>query len=360
MVERWLNEPGTPEVAAVHCLQMRGAIAAMTTEPTAALTYAQAALQRLRQAGLGGGDVEADLLGDIGFALHQNSRSAEAEAYFEESMQRFAALQRLDSLHARVMLNNWGVVELTTGEVLRALQRYDALLASHRRLMAWREPLSWLLGNRALALERLGRLDDALLAYEETVRASAAVKHQHGTQYGLVGMASVQLTMGRIDEAERSLARAVALGGDAREPASIRGTWVQARLDLQRGRAAQAHAALEKQLVFLRSINANRYYLAMNLRTRAEAALALARPGDALADAREALSIAQRLQGGKPHSDQVGLAWLTLGRVELAAGRSDAARQAFEQGAVHLAEATGADSAETQQAHALLKTAAAN
>ncbi|MFT3953730.1 MAG: protein kinase [Piscinibacter sp.] len=360
LVERWLREPGTPEVAAVHCLQMRGAIAAMTTEPTAALSYAQAALQRLRQAGLGGGDVEADLLGDIGFALHQNSRSAEAEAYFEESMQRFAALQRLDSLHARVMLNNWGVVELTTGEVLRALQRYDALLASHRRLMAWREPLSWLLGNRALALERIGRLDDALLAYEETLRASEAVKHQHGTQYGLVGMASVQLAQGRVDEADRLLARASALGGDAREPASIRGTWVQARLDLQRGRAAQAHAALEKQLAFLRSINANQYYLAMNLRTRAEAALALARHDDALADAREALSIAQRLQGGKPHSDQAGLAWLTLGRVELAGGRPDAARQAFEQGALHLAGATGADSPESQQARALAKAASAN
>lgn len=359
-VERWLNEPGTPEVAAVHCLQMRGAIAAITTEPKAALSHAQAALQRLRQAGLGGGDVEADLLGDIGFALYQNSRSTEAEAYFEESMQRFAALRRLDSLHARVMLNNWGVVELATGDVLRALQRYDDLLASHRRLMAWREPPSWLLGNRALALERVGRLDDAMLAYEETVRVSEAVKHQHGTQYGLVGMASVQLALGRTDAAAHTLQRATALGGDAREPASIRGTWVQARMDLQQGRAAQAHAALDKQLAFLRSIDANHAYLAMNLRTRAEAALALARHDDALADAREALAIAQRLQGGKPHSDQAGLAWLTLGRAELAAGRPGAARQAFEQAAAHLAASTGADSPDSLQASALLRSAPTN
>ena len=357
LVERWLREPETPDLAAVHCLQMRGAIAASTTEPKAALAYSQAALERLRRAGLAGGDVEADLLGDIGFALHHNSRSSEAEAFFEESMQRFRALNRLDSLHARVMLSNWGVAELATGDVQHALQRYDELLASHRRLMAWREPPTWVLGNRAMALERSGRLDDALLAYTETLRASEAVKHVHGAQYGLVGMASVQLALGRVDEAEQSLLRAAAIAGtvDPREPAHIRSVWVRARIDLQRGRAAAAHATLDKQLAFLRSIGANDAYVAMNLRSRAEAALALSRPTDALTDARDALAIAQRLQGGKPHSDQAGLAWLTLGRAELAAGRAAAARSAFEQGVTHLAAATGADSPESLRAKLLLK-----
>ncbi len=362
LVERRIREPGAPELVVVQCLQMRGAIASSTTEPKAALAYAQAALQRLRRAGLAGDDVEADLLGDIGFALHQNSRSAEAEAFFEESMQRFRALNRLDSLHARVMLSNWGVAELATGNVQRALQRFDELLASHRRLMAWREPPSWVLGNRAMALERSGRLDDALLAYAETLRVSEAVKHVHGAQYGLVGMASVQLALGRVGEAEQSLQRAAAIAANAdpREPAHIRSVWVRARIELKRGHPDVAFATLDKQLAFLRSIAANDAYIAMNLRWRAEAALALSRPADARSDARDALAIAQRLQGGKPHSDQTGLAWITLGRAEQAAGRGAAARQAFEQAAAHLVAATGADSPESLQASALLKSVPTN
>ena len=87
-------------------------------------------------------ETEADLLGDIGYALHVSGRSSEAEPYFEDALQRYRALNRLDGLHARVMLSNWGVMELATGDVQRALQRYDELLAGHRRLMAWRAPPS--------------------------------------------------------------------------------------------------------------------------------------------------------------------------------------------------------------------------
>ncbi|WP_341889066.1 serine/threonine-protein kinase [Variovorax sp. YR752] len=362
LVDRWIRDPRTPDVAAVHCLQMRGAIAANTIEPQVALEFAQAALQRLRAAGLAGGDVEAELLGDIGFALHQNGRSGEAEAYFEDSLARYRALNRADSLHARVMLSNWGVVELATGDVLHALQRYDELLAGHRRLMAWREPPSWVLGNRALALERIGRFDDALAAYAETLRVSEAVKHAHGAQYGLVGMASVLLALGRIAEAEQALARAEALEGadDPRQPAHIRGVWVRAGIALQRDRAAEAHAALERQLAQLRASGTSPAYVGQALRTRAEAALALARHEEALADAREALAIAQRLQGGKPHSDQAGLAWITLGRAQSAAGSAAAARSAIAQGVAHIMAATGGDSPQSRRAVLLLRTMPTN
>lgn len=362
MLERWIADPRTPDLAAVHCLQMRGAIAANRTEAAVALRSAQAALERLRATGQAGGDMEADLLGDIAFALHASGRSGEAEAWFEQSQQRYRALNRLDSLHARVMLSNWGVVELATGDVQRALARYDELLASHRRLMAWRDPPSWVLGNRALALERTGRHDEALAAYAETLRASEAAKHAQGSRYGLVGMASVLVTIGRLDEADATLVRAAALpgAGEASHPATLRAEWVRARALLGRGRAAAAHEALGRQLDFLRGIGANPSYLGMALRTRAEAALALGRPAEAAADAREALAIAQRLQGGKPHSDNAGLAWRVLGQAEQAAGRAGPARAALQQAAEHLDAAAGPESIEARQARSLLLAATAN
>ncbi|MGD9831209.1 MAG: protein kinase [Piscinibacter sp.] len=362
MVERWIADPGTPDLAAVHCLQMRGAIAANRTEAAVALRSSQAALERLRAAGQAGGDMEADLLGDIAFALHAGGRSGEAEAWFEQSQQRYRALNRQDSLHARVMLSNWGVVELATGDVQRALARYDELLDSHRRLMAWRDPPSWVLGNRALALERTGRHDEALAAYAETLRASEASKHAQGSRYGLVGMASVLVATGRLDEADAALRRGAALPGaeETGHPSVIRAEWVRARLMLKRGQAAQAHEALDRQLTFLRSIGANPSYIGMALRERAEAALDLGRPAAAADDAREALAIAQRLQAGKPHSDSTGLAWLLLGRVEAAAGRADESHAALQQAREHLEAAAGPLSADARRAHLLLGGEATN
>ncbi len=356
MLERWIDAPGTPAVAAVHCLQMRGAMAANTLDGQLALRSTQAALQRLRAAGLGGGETEADLLGDIGYALHVSGRSSEAEPYFEDALQRYRALNRLDGLHARVMLSNWGVMELATGDVQRALQRYDELLASHRRLMAWRAPPSWVLGNHAVALERVGRLDEALASYSETQRVSDEAGHAQGVRYGLVGMAGVHLSMGRADEAAAELARADALaaGTNPREPANIRAEWVRARLALHVGRAGDAHAMLTRSIDFLKSIGHGEAYIGSTRRLRVDAALALGRHDEAIGDAREALAIAQRLHGGKPHSDHAGQAWLALGRAEQAAGRRTEARAAFEQAVQHLQATTGATSPDTARARELL------
>lgn len=356
LLERWIADPRTPDLAAVHCLQMRGAIAANRGEAAIALRASQAALERLRAAGLAGGDMEADLLGDIAFALHAGGRSAEAEAWFEQSQQRFKALNRHDSLHARVMLSNWGVAELAAGDVRRALARYDELLDSHRRLMAWRDPPSWVLGNRALALERSGRHDEALAAYADTLRASEAAAHAQGSRYGLVGMASVLVTTGRTAEAGEALRRAASLPGadETSHPANIRAEWVRARALLHDGRAADARAALDRQRRQLQ--DANPSYLGMIVRTRGETSLALGDVEAAIGDAREALAIAQRLQGGKPHSDTAGSAWLLLGRAERAAGRHAEARAALQQAAEQLEAAADPGHPEARQARALLET----
>ncbi|MFT3664091.1 protein kinase domain-containing protein [Piscinibacter sp.] len=355
LLQRWIADRATPDLAAAHCLQMRGAIAANRSEPRLALQSAQAALARLQDAGRGGGALEAELLGDIAFALHADGRSGEAEQWFERSQARYRALHRLDSLHARVMLSNWGVAELASGDVQRALARYDELLAGHRRRMAWRDPPSWLLGNRAMALERIGRWNDALAAYRETLAASERAGHAPGSRYGLAGMAGVLLALGRPDEAEQALQRAAGLPGadDAGHPASIRAEWMQARLLLRRGDAAQAQALLSRQLARLRSIGANPSHLGLALRGRAEASLALGRAADAAVDAREALAIGQRLQGGKPHSDHTGQAWLLLARAGRAGGNDAEAAAAFDRAVEHLAASTGADSPESVRARAL-------
>jgi eukaryotic-like serine/threonine-protein kinase len=362
LLERWISDPRTPDLAVVHCLQMRGGIAANRAEPQVALRSAQHALQRLPSAGLAGSAKEAELLGDIAFALHAGGSSGEAQDWFQRSDRLYRALNRQDSLQARVMLSNWGVVELSTGDVQRGLLHYGELLASHRRLMAWRDPPSWLLGNRALALENTGRWEEALAGYEETLRVSESAQHVQGSRYGLVGMASVLVSSGRLDEAEQMLHRAARLpaADESGHPSVIRAQWVHARLQLARGQAAQARARLGRQIEHLRSIDAAPSPQALMLRARAEAALALGEPAAAADDARQALTMARRLQGGKPHSDSVGLAWLLLGRAELAAGHAAQARAALQQAVEHLEATAGTGLPESRLARSLLQAAAAS
>ncbi|TXC66984.1 tetratricopeptide repeat protein [Piscinibacter aquaticus] len=254
------------------------------------------------------------------------------------------------------------MAELATGDVRRALARYDELLDSHRRLMARRDPPSWVLGNRALALERIGRHDEALAAYADTLRASESAAHAQGSRYGLVGRASVLASTGRLGEAEDVLEQAAALPGsdESSHPAVIRAEWMRARLLLLRGRAAQAHAALDRQLAYLRKLGGNPSYLGLILRARGETSLALGDVPGAIGDAREALVIAQRLQGGKPRSDSAGSARLLLGRAEQAAGRIREAHAALQQAVEHLEAAAGPGHPEAREARTLLRATAPN
>jgi tetratricopeptide (TPR) repeat protein len=74
----------------------------------------------------------------------------------------------------------------------------------------------------------------------------------------------------------------------------------------------------------------------------------------AQADARKALEIAERLQGGKPFSVDTGLGYLTLGRILRESGDAQSARTALQSAAKHLANSVGAEHPDTQLAQQLL------
>jgi eukaryotic-like serine/threonine-protein kinase len=357
LLDRWINDSRTPDVAMVRCLQMRGAIAANSTDAQGALHYARAALARLRTTERRNSETEAELLGDIAYALHLNGRGLEAQNMFEQSLSLYKALNRQDSANARTILANWGVADISSGDLLNALQRYDALLVSHERRAPGSAAPTPVLGNRAQALERLARWPQALQAYADTVRAGEQLNDVPGRCYGLVGTASVLLHLGRRDEARQALARAAELTRDGvldGHPAKLRATAVQARLDLEEDRAADAHRALTGLIDAVRSRGTAEGFMAMALRLRAEAALALGRPADARADADMALAIAQRRQGGKPFSGDTGMALLALGLAQRAAGQAVEARPILEQAVEHLSQTAGPHHPDAERARRLL------
>ena len=79
------------------------------------------------------------------------------------------------------------------------------------------------------------------------------------------------------------------------------------------------------------------------LLSRAELNLAAGLSTAAQADARQALSYAQAVQGDQPYSDRTGRAWLALGRVLSKQADAPRARQAFQAAVTNLSETVDAD-----------------
>jgi hypothetical protein len=60
-------------------------------------------------------------------------------------------------------------------------------------------------------------------------------------------------------------------------------------------------------------------------------------------DARQTLALAQEAQGGLPHSDRTGLAWLILGEVLEKRGDAAGAAEAFDAAVENLSHTVDAD-----------------
>jgi serine/threonine protein kinase/tetratricopeptide (TPR) repeat protein len=356
LLERWIADPTTPELAAIECLKLRGSLAHGQSDAAGALRWSEQALQRLRALPRPSPPQEAELVGDVAFALYLNGRTQEAMQRFDESQARFVTAGRAESAAARVVLSNRGVAESASGDARGALQRYDALLAMHARLVPGQPAPSWVLGNRAAVLDKLGRLAEAHDAYEATSLASLQMTHLPGRVYGLVGMAGVRAQRGEHAEAARLLAEAEAEAAGKvppTHPARIRAVLVQSQLDVAGGRTGVAVERLSALLEGASGAGDAAPARALLLRQRAEALLAAGRLAAARADAEAAVPVFDRLRGDRPHSCDLALAWLMLARV-YAASSDPRARALAGRAAESLRATVDAASPDLRQAEALV------
>jgi hypothetical protein len=91
------------------------------------------------------------------------------------------------------------------------------------------------------------------------------------------------------------------------------------------------------------------------LNFRADAQLGKGDAGAALADARRALEISRRLQGGKQWSSHTGLSLLTIARIQESRGDHEAARAAANEALPHLRETLSPEHPDAQRAAQLGK-----
>jgi tetratricopeptide (TPR) repeat protein len=318
------------------CLEDRAYVAQNENNATDALRFGKLAWERLQQAADATGEQEGEFLGSLGYAAFLGGNNVEANRYYADAMARFAAHELQSSSSAISVRNNWAIVSDGSGNPRTSLALYEEALAASRQNGAQSAPPPYLLGNWANALESLGRYAAALAGYQECVSESRKVGNPMATTYCLLGSASCELELDNLTAAIEYLNQAALAGKPMPDgsPSGIGLKIMRGRIALAENRPADARAALTEAIgASAPSLVPGRAWL-----TRAEVELAQGDLVAAAADARQALSNAQALQRGIPHSNRSGLAWLMLGRVKAAGGDPDGAHLAFEAAVEHLSD----------------------
>jgi tetratricopeptide (TPR) repeat protein len=248
--------------------------------------------------------------------------------FYARSLQEFSRARRDRSPEAVSVRNNWAMVSDASGNPRRSLELYDETLRITNQNDPAARPPAYLLGNRAFALESLGRYAQARDGYQEC--EERAVQATIATQaYCLIGLAKVSLALGDSAATERYLQQDAALIQSS-VPA---GSPPYAALLAQRGRFALKKGVVsEARADFDAAITAsqNNRWATSPLLGRAALNLEAGQPADAEADARRALAIAVKAQGGVRYSRVVGEAWLMLAKISRARNDSLAARDAAQ------------------------------
>jgi tetratricopeptide (TPR) repeat protein len=343
----------TDPQTASQCLFNTATIHLAEQRPAEALRDAQLGLEKSREAG-NGGTVEAALLGAAGYAHELGGRGAEAEQYFARALRKYRELGREHSDGALVILNDWGITMLGAGVPRRALELLDETVRIEGERGPDIELTATTVGNRGLALQALGRWDQARAAFD--LECQLAVRHsdEFSQMHCLVGKASLSIQSGALDSATDDLQRLGQLIADASAPpnsppARVYG-FLQGRLNLARGKLPEARASFE-------SVITQADHDATNMQAylgKAMTELAANDPDTAVEAARRALTMAKGFQGDLPYSNQTGVASLWLGRALLRAGDRVAGRNALETAVTHFSNTIDPEHPALMQARAEL------
>jgi tetratricopeptide (TPR) repeat protein len=344
-----------PGVAAL-CEDYLGQIALMTSDPRGALEHVLAAQSLLRRSTHPGADLRASIHGDLGWALTLNGRNDAAEQEYTTALEDFRAQGRGDSSGAVVMLNNWGLERLGAGDLLGALELYDHAMEQLKHRSAAEAPPPYLVSNRTFALLLLGHYDEAL---QQATKLERLAKEDANPLFELMATvirATAHREKGELQESDAALRSGaqVAAGLPPDAFSMLRYRLVTAEVALARGRIADARPELDALLDRLRARGLRQPVLADTLRARAELAAAQGQFEAGLAEAHEALTVSEELQGRRKASFHTGLSWLTIASLQQRNGQLEAARQSAQHALEQLEGMLGADHPKIQKAHEIL------
>jgi eukaryotic-like serine/threonine-protein kinase len=342
MLQSVVSDPGSSAAQSAECLAYLSDIAEGESDAAGAVRYGTLALRRLRTDPQASSFLEASILASLGDAERLNGHSNLAVEYFRRSLDYFARAGRDRGPDAIVARNNLAVVSDASGNPKRSLELYDETL----RIAAQNEPAApaspVIVGNRARALELIGRYQEARDEYLRCVVLSIESGLPPMHLQCLTALALLSRELGDTKSAQLYLKEATDLAATAAPvagPGQVALQISRGRIELLNGAYRSARNDLDRAIAADKSI-----FLQMTaLAARAELSLDEGRLPDAESDARQALALAERAQGGVPHSNRTGLSWLILGRVLAREGDNRGSQQALDAAVDNLANTVDAD-----------------
>ncbi len=356
---RWIAASDVEPAVAVQCEMYLAQLAQTQGDAAAALQLAQQAERRLAGATRVPPLLRASLHGELGYGFAMNDRIAEADEQYAEAVRLYREHGSGESPSVMAILNNWSVASWRAGDVARALQALDEVVAINGRRGPGGDPPLYVQANRARALHALGRFHDA----EELARHTEALAARIAAppiwrQRVMVTRLNAVIEQRRFDEAAPLLVEV------RRLTAELTAGVDPHALPLAESRLAQLQGDVDAALAALRPVfdaypdpadaaNLPRAdaTLAQALRRRAELRLAAGDPASALRDAEIARVIGERLQAGRPFALRTGQAWALVARARAALGEDAQARAAADEALRHLT-AMQVDAADPDLAYA--------
>jgi tetratricopeptide (TPR) repeat protein len=335
-----IDDPQSTAQQAAECLSYRSTVAGLENDAEASVSYGKAALQRLRTAANPSAAMEAGILAAIGDGERLAGHSSIAEDYFRQSLEQYARAGRELGPDATVIRNNLAIVYDATGNPKRALGLYDGILRTAAQTDPAALPPVVIVGNRARALELIGRYGESRDAYNRCIELSLKGELANMRLHCLTGLAWVARELGDMKLADRSLREASELAKTL-VPGSelITLKIARGRIALANNQLAEARANLDAAIAGGNTV----FYQMSALVPRAELNLNEGRLAEAEADGRRALSLAQNAQGGVAYSNRTGLSWLVLGRVLAKKGDTAGSREALRSALEHLSNTVDPD-----------------
>ncbi len=336
---RWVSDRSLEPGVATQCEMYRSHVARTRGDAPAALQHALAAQEFLTKAERPQPILAASLKSDIAYALMLSNRLDEADTEYAAAMTAYREVGGASSPGTIAILNNWALLSRNVGDVKRALEVVDEAIAIASRGDANADIPPYLAVNRASALLSLGRVDEALVAVERALAIAATVKSDVARFHALAVKAGVLSEQHDFAAAEDIVGEAERVAGQL-QPGTYDApglTLRRAELAVQRGQPTAAAALLNPLIQTFHDGKVSNQNLATALRLRGDA---LNQNGDyaaAVRDADEALAVAERLQGRRPHSLRTGQALLLRARIRRDSGDLVTARADGKRASVHLA-----------------------
>jgi eukaryotic-like serine/threonine-protein kinase len=336
-----------------ECLSMRASIADAMGRYADALVDFDLALSVVGTPRLGEERMVFDLRIKRAFALSSTDELARAVAEYDDVLLALKERGELDITAYDPVLNSFVNLLLRAGQVLRAEDVMQQLLARQRGQGASRSREPTEVANQVMTLTQMGQREEAAALAEAALAEPALQGNARMTAWLATVGAEAQCAL---DHVSRCAARVAKLGQALASPADAnpdmlaRLTLLRARLAVLQREPARAQAYVDTGLAMSQAqgFDASRRVGALLL--ACEIALSQGDLDTARRHVKQALLEARQKFAGFAQSAPVGLALVMQGRIDQAGGDTAAAQANWKAAVQQLDAALGTDAADTRSA----------